>query len=171
MPRLTAAILKYSAKRQKIFKYLSISHAYSWVVYIETKENFGFGSAAYHSSFLPEFCILWNAKYPRVKINTFGKYIPAVGWPMLRLAYLALFDSLSGRRFVCFPKSVIPQFLAPEFVNCYFKWTLRKCLLLVFTFGFAWFLMFCNDNYHSWRSNLESVDWLGSIYENYADCS
>ncbi len=62
---------------------------------------------------------------------------------------------LPGRHFVCLPKSIIPQFLAPEFVNWYFKWTSRPILLPFFMFAFAGFLMFCNGNYHCRRSNQE----------------
>ncbi len=49
----------------EILTYLGISDTYK-VVYIETKENFDFESAAYHSRFLSEFGILWSAKYLRV---------------------------------------------------------------------------------------------------------
>ena len=156
--------LKYCAQWKKSLTYLGISHEHSWVVYIESKENFAFESTAYHSSFLSEFCILCQIsesldKYLR---NIFHSNEPC--WDWLNFAVFDSTDPFFWSLFCLLTKSVIPQFPVAEFVNWYFKWTSRpgvaKKLLPVFMFGFAGFLTFCNDNYHCQRSNQESVDRL-----------
>ena len=58
------------------------------------------------------------------------------------LTYLTRKAPLSGHHFVCLPKSVIPQFLAPEFINCYFKGTSRCGVAKVYSPTFhVWFCL------------------------------
>ena len=81
---------------------------------------------------------------------------------------LAVFDSKGPAfwsPFCLFTKICNPTFLAPEFLSWY-KSELRQLgswerFHPLADFGFAWFLTFCNDNYHCRRSNQESIERLG----------
>ncbi len=81
---------------------------------------------------------------------------------------------LSGHHFVYFPKSVIPQSLAPEFIHRYvFQWTLWTGVAKVGSsirpiLGLLDFFLL-NGNYHCQRSCRESVDRLEYQYHHKND--
>ncbi len=154
IPRLTAAILKTTAYWRKVWYIGHIScifiSCYGW----EARNlGFCFGGVSRQFSLrilhIVKFQIYQNLeKYLR---KIFLADEPYRDW--LIYPYLTRFLCV-----VCFPKSVIPQFLAPEFVNCYVEWISRTGVAKVPSascFGFAWFLTFCNGNYHCRRSNRE----------------
>ena len=137
-------------------------------VYIGTKKIF----ASNRGGVSPQFSVL-SLHIVKCQISeSLDKYLGTIfhsNDPCRDWLNLPVFDSKDPAfwsPFCLLPKSVIPQFLAAEFVNWYFKWTSRpafaKKFLPVFMFGFAGFLTFCSGNYHCRRSNRESVDRLGS---------